>query len=77
MLADLKAAWDAGKPWALTSQSKPEGRHAAYNLSRAYRVKPTEVTALINEWARLNIITLRNRITRKHPAGYEVTGTLD
>lgn len=77
MLADLKAAWDAGKPLALTPQSKPDGRHAAYNLSRAYKVKPTEVTALINEWARLNIITLRNRVTRKHPAGYEVTGTLD
>ncbi|WP_163160863.1 AAA family ATPase [Bradyrhizobium uaiense] len=77
MLADLRAAWEAGKPWALTAQCRPEGRHAAYNLSRAYRVKPTEVTALINEWARLNVITLRPRITRKRPAGFEVTGTLD
>lgn len=77
MLADLKAAWDAGKPWALTAQSKPEGRHAAYNLSQEYRVKIAEVTALINEWARLKVITLRDRASREHPAGYEVTGVLD
>jgi hypothetical protein len=77
MLADLKAAWDKAEPWALTQQSKPEGRNATYNLSKSYGVKPAEVTALLNEWVRLKIITFRERVTRKHPAGYEVTGLLD
>jgi hypothetical protein len=77
MLADLKAAWDAGKPWSHTKRAKSEGRNAAYNLSKAYNVKIGEVTALVTEWARLNIITIRERVTRKHPAGFEVTGTLD
>jgi AAA domain len=76
MLGDLKAAWDEAKPWALSPQAKSEGRGACYNLARAYNVKPGEVTTLINEWARLNVITFRDR-KRKHPAGFEVTGTLD
>ncbi|CCE06446.1 hypothetical protein BRAS3843_1730015 [Bradyrhizobium sp. STM 3843] len=77
MLTDLKAAWDALKPWSGSPQAKPEGRYAVYNLSKEYGVKATEVQSLINEWVRLKIITHRERVTRKHPAGYEVTGILD
>ena len=77
MLADLKAAWDAGKPWSPNPQAKSDGRCAGYNLSKSYGVKPADVTALLNEWTRLKILTLRDRVTRKHPAGFEVTGTLD
>jgi len=77
MLADLKAAWDKSEPWSPKVQAKRDGRCANYNLSKAYNVSPGEVTALINEWARLSIITFRERVTRKHPAGFEVTGSLD
>ena len=58
-------------------QSKTYGRHAIYNLSKSYNVKAAEVSNLLNEWTRLKIITFRERVTRKHPAGYQVTGTLD
>jgi hypothetical protein len=77
MLAELKAAWDNNEPWSPTPQAKSEGRNATYNLSKSFNVNPREVTALISEWARLNIITLRKRKPRKHPAGFEVTGSLD
>jgi hypothetical protein len=77
MLADLKAAWDNSKPWSPNRQARREGRYAPYNLARAYDVKPADVVALLDEWARLNIITFRDRVARKHPAGFEVTGILD
>ena len=77
MLADLKAAWDKSEPWSPNRQDKRDGRNAIYNLSKAFNVSPGEVTALINEWARLSIITFRERKPRKHPAGFEVTGSLD
>jgi hypothetical protein len=77
MLADLKAAWEASKPWSPNPQAKTDGRHAIYNLSKSYNVKAAEVTNLLNEWTRLKIITFCERVSRKHPAGYQVTGTLD
>lgn len=77
MLADLKTAWDKGEPWSAHTQARRDGRYASYNLAKAYDVKPAEVAALLNEWARLHIITFRDRVTRKHSAGFEVTGTLD
>jgi AAA domain len=77
MLADLKAAWDKSEPWSPNRQARRDGRYATYNLAKAYDVKPAEVTALLDEWARLHIITSRERVTRKHPAGFEVTGILD
>lgn len=77
MLADLRAAWDKGEPWAPSPQAKAEGRGAIYNLMKAYGVKRDEVTDLLNEWSRLGIIALRERVSRGRPAGYEVVGTLD
>jgi hypothetical protein len=77
MLADLGAAWEASKPWSPNPQAKTDGRNAIYNLSKSYNVKAAEVSNLLNEWTRLKIITFRERVTRKHPAGYQVTGTLD
>jgi hypothetical protein len=77
MFADLKTAWDKSEPWSPNPQAKGDGRCAGYNLSKSYGVKPAEVAELLNEWTRLKIITFRERVTRKHPAGYEVTGTLD
>ena len=77
MLADLKTAWDRGEPWSPNTQARRDGRYATYNLAKAYDVKPAEVAALLTEWARLHIITFRERVTRKHSAGFEVTGGLD
>jgi hypothetical protein len=39
MLADLKTAWDKSEPWSPSPQAKPEGRNAAYNLSKSFNVK--------------------------------------
>lgn len=77
MLTDLKAAWEKCEPWSPNPQAKRDGRNAIYNLSKAYGVKAAEVSGLIAEWSRLQIITFRERVTRKHPAGFEVTGSLD
>jgi hypothetical protein len=77
MLADIKTAWDRGEPWSPNTQARRDGRYATYNLAKAYDVKPAEVTALLDEWARLHIITFRERVSRKHSAGFEVTGGLD
>jgi hypothetical protein len=77
MLANLRDAWERNEPWSPSIQAKPEGRCAPYNLSKEYGVKPAAVSDLMSEWSRLGIITMRDRVSRKHPAGYEVTGTLD
>jgi AAA domain-containing protein len=77
MLADLKSAWDKNEPWSPNRQARRDGRYAVYNLARGYDAKPAEITALMDEWARLGIITMRDRVSRKHSAGFEVTGTLD
>lgn len=77
MLGDLKEAWERNQPWSPNPQAKTDGRCAAYNLSRAYQVKHGDVSAILNEWTRLGIIEHRERVSRKHPAGYEVIGNLD
>jgi hypothetical protein len=77
MLTDLKAAWDKGEPWSPNRQARRDGRYAHYNLAKAYDVKAAEVNALLDEWARLQVVTFRERVSRKHSAGFEVTGTLD
>ena len=49
MLSDLAAGWEASKPWSPNPQAKTDGRHAIYNLSKSYNVKPGEVSNLLNE----------------------------
>jgi hypothetical protein len=77
MLNALREAWDAGLPMSPNSQSKREGRFAVYNLSKQFEVPAKEVGAMLDEWMRLRVVAMRDRVSRGRPAGLEVIGSID
>jgi hypothetical protein len=77
MLNALREAWDAGLPMSPNSQSKREGRFAVYNLSKQFEVPAKEVGTMLDEWMRLRVVAMRDRVSRGRPAGLEVIGSID
>lgn len=77
MLTALREAWDEGFPMSPNSQSKREGRYAVYNLSKQFEVPAREVSGLLDEWMRLRVVAMRDRVSRGRPAGLEVIGSID
>lgn len=79
MLADLKAAWDARRPWSIHSQAKTDGDCAAFNLSERYGLPEKRVQLILLKWLASNLIRSRPRKqgVDGHSPGIEVVGTLN
>lgn len=77
MLLALREAWDAELPMSPKPQAKREGRYAVYNLSKQFEVSAREVSALLDEWMRMRVIVMRDRVSRGRPGGLEVVGSID
>ncbi len=76
MLNDLRAAWNAGKPLSIKTQTRKEGRYAPLELSRKYNVSARAVDEILVEWMRNDIITTAMRDTHSKISGIKVIGAL-
>lgn len=77
LLKEMDAAWKRNAPWSPHKRSQIENRFAIYNAQKLFNVQPAAVDALLKEWVANGIITWREVVKRKHPAGFEVTGYID
>jgi hypothetical protein len=77
ILSAMQEAWTAKRPWSPHPRAEHEGRFAIKNASKTFGIPAGAVKALFDEWAFNGVITLRERQKHRHPAGYEVTGSID
>jgi hypothetical protein len=77
ILSEIDAAWARNEPWSPHERSKNEGRYAVMNASKRFGIPAVAVKALFDEWTFNKVITFRERAKHKHPAGFQVTGSID
>lgn len=77
ILREMNAAWLRNAPWSPHERSKVEGRYAVFNASKQFNANPKAVKALLDEWLFNSIVTFRDRVQGKRPAGLQVTGSID
>lgn len=77
ILDAMRTAWTRKAPWSPHARAKSEGRWAVYNASTMFSVPPKAVQWLLDEWLKNGVVTFRQLAKREHPAGLEVTGSID
>ena len=77
ILGKMVEAWRKGLPWSPHPRSADEGRYAVRNMIALFDVTKSSAKFLIEQWQLNGVITFRERERRKHPAGFEVTGSID
>lgn len=77
ILSAMDEAWRRGRPWSPHPQAKSEGRHFEREAVARFGVNAKELQKLLGEWMRNGVVTFRERVSRKHSAGFEITGLID
>ena len=77
IIGRIAEAWRRERPWSPYPQAKNENRYAVRNIVALFDVTATVAEDMLQQWQQNGVITFRERAPRKHPAGFEVTGTID
>lgn len=77
ILAEIRRAWDAGKPWSNAPQTRQEGRYLPDWIMCEFKCRRQEVDDLIQAWFQNKIITVEFYSKKSGFKGMRVIGSID
>lgn len=76
ILNDIAEAWDSGRPWSNTAQTRREGRYAPRNISIKFNIPPKTAAYLIELWLMNGILSVELSDRKAKIRGLKRIGTI-
>jgi 5S rRNA maturation endonuclease (ribonuclease M5) len=76
ILNDIAEAWDSGRPWSNTAQTRREGRYAPRNISLKFNIPPKTAAYLIELWLLNGILAIELCDRKAKVRGLKRIGTI-